>query len=223
MLSPSGCYTLTIDAGFASAAIFVSVYEERMDLLRAVIIGTPSTPYHDGVCSLRSRLSLLRVGKVKAVFECERFFSSKSSTSFCTWRSTLYGHRSLNKGFPSRSSRNISTMATISSSSKEGSKMLITAGSHTQKLVGIWIFGSAAWPRETPYRLAAHLISAFAIYCGLLWTGLSVVRPEPPADSMAWVRGAAKLQRLVVLKALQRLVLLKGCRRLWVKTCKCIP
>ncbi|KAF9588432.1 hypothetical protein IFM89_010191 [Coptis chinensis] len=29
--------------------IFVRVYEERMDLLRAVIIGTPGTPYHDGL------------------------------------------------------------------------------------------------------------------------------------------------------------------------------
>ncbi|KAF9603365.1 hypothetical protein IFM89_035500 [Coptis chinensis] len=29
--------------------IFVGVYEERMDLLRAVIIGTPGTPYHDGL------------------------------------------------------------------------------------------------------------------------------------------------------------------------------
>ncbi|KAF9587751.1 hypothetical protein IFM89_004728 [Coptis chinensis] len=221
-----------------------------------------------------------------------RLFSSKSSTSSYTWRSTLYGYRSLNKGFPSRSSRNISTTATISSSPKEGSKMLITAGSHAQKLVGIWIFGSAAWvfsmvvlggitrltrsglsmtdwkftgslpplseeqwlvefdkykqspeykrgyitvrlgvrlsalfalgagqgligwwmvksgleepeseyvqPRVSPYRLAAHLTSAFAIYCGLLWIGLSVVMPEPPAGSMAWVRGAAKLQRLVL-------------------------
>ncbi|KAF9590807.1 hypothetical protein IFM89_038399 [Coptis chinensis] len=265
-------------------------------------------------------------------FISSRLFS-KSSTSFYTWRSTLYAYRSLNKGFPSRSSRNISTTATISSSSKEGSKMLITAGSHAQKLVGIWIFGSAAWvfsmvvlggitrltrsglsmtdwkftgslpplseeqwlvefdkykqspeykrvnkgmtiedfkfiywmeyahrmwgrglgimfalpfsyflrkgyitvrlgvrlsalfalgagqgligwwmvksgleepeseyvqPRVSPYRLSAHLTSAFAIYCGLLWTGLSVVMPEPPAGSMAWVRGAAKLQRLVL-------------------------
>lgn len=29
--------------------IFVRVYEARMELLRAVIIGPPGTPYHDGL------------------------------------------------------------------------------------------------------------------------------------------------------------------------------
>lgn len=53
-------------------------------------------------------------------------------------------------------------------------------------------------PRVSPYRLAAHLTSAFAIYCGLFWTALSVVMPEPPAESVAWVRGAAKVKRLAL-------------------------
>lgn len=53
-------------------------------------------------------------------------------------------------------------------------------------------------PRVSPYRLAAHLTSAFAIYSGLLWTGLSVVMPEPPAESLAWVQGAAKVKRLAL-------------------------
>ncbi|KAF9612369.1 hypothetical protein IFM89_039196 [Coptis chinensis] len=262
MLSPPGCYTLTIDAGFTSAAIFVSIYEEIMDLLRAVIIGTPGTPYHDELPT--------------DFFLREAYLIAYGTVIWCLqpkvralivegWRSTLYGHRSLNKGFPSRLSRNISTMTTISSSSKEGSKMLITAvldgmtrltrsglsmtdwkftsslppsvrgivGYITvrlgvrlsalfalgagQGLIGWWMVKSGleepeseyVQPRESHYRLAAHLTSAFAIYCGLLWNGLSVVRPEPPAGSMAWVRGAAKLQRLVVLK---------GCRRLcWFK------
>ena len=30
-------------------SIFVRVYETRMDLLRAVIIGAEGTPYHDGL------------------------------------------------------------------------------------------------------------------------------------------------------------------------------
>ncbi|KAF9587298.1 hypothetical protein IFM89_001022 [Coptis chinensis] len=34
---------------YAQAAVFVRVYEERMDLLGAIIIGTPGTPYHDGL------------------------------------------------------------------------------------------------------------------------------------------------------------------------------
>lgn len=55
-----------------------------------------------------------------------------------------------------------------------------------------------AQPRVSPYRLAAHLTSAFAIYCGLLWTGLSVVLPDPPAESLACVKGAAKVRRLAL-------------------------
>ena len=51
-------------------------------------------------------------------------------------------------------------------------------------------------PRVSPYRLATHLTSAFAIYCGMLWTALSVVMPEPPTGSMSWVQGAAKIRRL---------------------------
>jgi cytochrome c oxidase assembly protein subunit 15 len=57
-------------------------------------------------------------------------------------------------------------------------------------------------PRVSPYRLAAHLTSAFAIYCGLFWTALSVVMPEPPAESLTWVRGAAKVKRLALLVSL---------------------
>lgn len=34
-------------------------------------------------------------------------------------------------------------------------------------------------PRVSPYRLAAHLGSAFAIYAVLLWTTLSLAVPEP--------------------------------------------
>lgn len=75
-----------------------------------------------------------------------------------------------------------------------------------QGLIGWWMVKSGleepaseyAQPRVSPYRLAAHLTSAFAIYCGLFWTGLSVVMPEPPAESVAWVRGAAKVKRLAL-------------------------
>ncbi|KAG1360563.1 putative Cytochrome c oxidase assembly protein COX15 [Cocos nucifera] len=51
-------------------------------------------------------------------------------------------------------------------------------------------------PRVSPYRLAAHLTSAFVIYCGILWTALSVVVPEPPNGSLSWVQGAAKVRKL---------------------------
>lgn len=50
----------------------------------------------------------------------------------------------------------------------------------------------------SPYRLATHLTSAFAIYCGILWTALSVVMPDPPTGSMNWVNGAAKIRKLAI-------------------------
>ena len=34
-------------------------------------------------------------------------------------------------------------------------------------------------PRVSPYRLAAHLGSAFAIYAVLLWTTLTLTKPVP--------------------------------------------
>ncbi|KAJ6417554.1 hypothetical protein OIU84_003306 [Salix udensis] len=75
-----------------------------------------------------------------------------------------------------------------------------------QGLIGWWMVKSGleepaseyAQPRVSPYRLAAHLTSAFVIYSGLFWTALSVVMPEPPAESVAWVRGAAKVKRLAL-------------------------
>lgn len=75
-----------------------------------------------------------------------------------------------------------------------------------QGLIGWWMVKSGleepaseyVQPRVSPYRLAAHLISAFVIYCGLLWTALSVVMPEPPSGSLAWVHGAAKVKKLAL-------------------------
>ncbi|KAK7325019.1 hypothetical protein VNO77_29035 [Canavalia gladiata] len=75
-----------------------------------------------------------------------------------------------------------------------------------QGLIGWWMVKSGleeppseySQPRVSPYRLAAHLTSAFAIYCGLFWTALSVVMPEPPAESLTWVRGAAKVRKLAL-------------------------
>ncbi|CAL4963857.1 unnamed protein product [Urochloa decumbens] len=75
-----------------------------------------------------------------------------------------------------------------------------------QGLIGWWMVKSGleeptseyVQPRVSPYRLAAHLTSAFAIYCGILWTALSVVMPYPPTGSMNWVNGAAKIRKLAI-------------------------
>lgn len=40
-------------------------------------------------------------------------------------------------------------------------------------------------PRVSPYRLAAHLTSAFAIYATLVWTTLDLARPTPLLASLA--------------------------------------
>lgn len=44
-----------------------------------------------------------------------------------------------------RSFRNFSTAASISVKNTEDLKLLVTAGPHAQKAVGIWLFVSAAW------------------------------------------------------------------------------
>lgn len=40
-------------------------------------------------------------------------------------------------------------------------------------------------PRVSPYRLAAHLTSAFAIYATLVWTTLDLARPRPVLTNVA--------------------------------------
>lgn len=41
--------------------------------------------------------------------------------------------------------RNFSKVASAGAEHKEGLKLLVTGGRHAQKVVGIWLFGSAAW------------------------------------------------------------------------------
>ena len=40
-------------------------------------------------------------------------------------------------------------------------------------------YGGYDIPRVSPYRLATHLSSAFVIYAGIVWTGLTVLREVP--------------------------------------------
>lgn len=56
-----------------------------------------------------------------------------------------------------------------------------------------------AQPRVSPYRLAAHLTSAFVIYSGLFWTALSVAMPEPPAAAnVAMLEASRKVRKLAL-------------------------
>lgn len=81
---------------------------------------------------------------------------------------------------------------------------LMTMGA-AQGFVGWWMVQSGLeepeteyiQPRVSPYRLAAHLTSAFAIYSGLFWTALSVVTPHSTASGEA-ARAAMRVRRLAV-------------------------
>lgn len=55
-------------------------------------------------------------------------------------------------------------------------------------------------PRVSPYRLAAHLASAFSIYAVLLWSALSLAAPVPQlaAAAPAVQAAAARLRGAAV-------------------------
>lgn len=65
-------------------------------------------------------------------------------------------------------------------------------------------------PRVSPYRLAAHLTSAFIIYSGLVWTALSVAMPTVPTPESALMAAARTSGRRIVVP----LALLIGCTAL---------
>ncbi|KAJ7563917.1 hypothetical protein O6H91_03G130200 [Diphasiastrum complanatum] len=76
-----------------------------------------------------------------------------------------------------------------------------------QGFVGWWMVKSGleepeseySQPRVSPYRLAAHLISAFAIYSGLLWTSLSVAMPEPNSNAtQAVLQASNRVRRWII-------------------------
>lgn len=50
----------------------------------------------------------------------------------------------------------------------------------------------------SPYRLAGHLMVAFSLYTGLLWTALSVVTPQQQALNMDFVKGSARLRKFAL-------------------------
>ncbi|CAD7696807.1 unnamed protein product [Ostreobium quekettii] len=74
----------------------------------------------------------------------------------------------------------------------------------TQGLVGWWMVRSGlqepedphAVPRVSPYRLAAHLVSAFGIYALLAWTTMTTAAPTPALSSasLALRQGGARLR-----------------------------
>ncbi|KAI8465786.1 MAG: cytochrome oxidase assembly [Monoraphidium minutum] len=94
-----------------------------------------------------------------------------------------------------------------------GRLALLFAMGGAQGLVGWWMVRSGlqepenkhAVPRVSPYRLAAHLTSAFAIYATLVWTTLSLAAPAPAlagAGAAAAAAAAALRRRALPAAAL---------------------
>ena len=83
--------------------------------------------------------------------------------------------------------------------------LLFTMGG-TQAFVGWWMVRSGLKepdspheiPRVSPYRLASHLVSAFAIYALMVWTTLSTAFPAPLAASTS---GSAAVSAIAKLRS----------------------
>lgn len=78
-------------------------------------------------------------------------------------------------------------------------------------------------PRVSPYRLAAHLTSAFVIYSSLLWTTFTLASPRPVAllAGGAQGAGAAQLRRLALpLSALIAVTAVSGTLRSVFALCR---
>mmetsp|Transcript_27682 Transcript_27682/g.51123 ORF Transcript_27682/g.51123 Transcript_27682/m.51123 type:complete len:481 (-) Transcript_27682:228-1670(-) len=77
-----------------------------------------------------------------------------------------------------------------------------------QGLVGWWMVRSGlkepvdeyGVPRVSPYRLAAHLVSAFGIFTTLTWTTLDLVYPSTPVAALgeAGIKAASQARRLLL-------------------------
>lgn len=56
--------------------------------------------------------------------------------------------------------------------------------------------GDDAIVRVSPYRLASHLLGAFTIYAGIVWTGLSVFQRVPQSLPDSQLRDLIKFRRM---------------------------
>ncbi len=86
--------------------------------------------------------------------------------------------------------------------------LLFTMGG-TQAFVGWWMVRSGLQepesphhvPRVSPYRLAAHLTSAFAIYAVMVWTTLSIALPEPLSVAIQKMQKMQKMPNMAMAMA----------------------
>lgn len=77
----------------------------------------------------------------------------------------------------------MSTVASISSESKEGLKLLVSGGPQARKWVGIWLFGSAAWVFSVVVLGGVTRLTR----SGLSMTDWKFAGEFPPLSDEAWV------------------------------------
>ena len=73
----------------------------------------------------------------------------------------------------------------------EGLKLLVTAGSHAQKVVGIWLFGSAAWVFTMVILGGLTRLTR----SGLSMTDWKFTGEFPPLSDEAWLQEFEKYQQ----------------------------
>jgi cytochrome c oxidase assembly protein subunit 15 len=74
---------------------------------------------------------------------------------------------------------------------KEGLNLLVTGGSHAQKVVGIWLFGSAAWVFSMVVLGGLTRLTR----SGLSMTDWKFTGEFPPLSDEAWLQEFEKYQQ----------------------------
>jgi cytochrome c oxidase assembly protein subunit 15 len=74
---------------------------------------------------------------------------------------------------------------------KEGLKLLVTGGSHAQNVVGIWLFGSAAWVFSMVVLGGLTRLTR----SGLSMTDWKFTGEFPPLSDEAWLQEFEKYQQ----------------------------
>lgn len=87
--------------------------------------------------------------------------------------------------------RNFSSVVSAGAKHKEGLKLLVTGGSHAQKVVGIWLFGSAAWVFSMVVLGGLTRLTR----SGLSMTDWKFTGEFPPLSDEAWFQEFEKYQQ----------------------------
>jgi cytochrome c oxidase assembly protein subunit 15 len=86
--------------------------------------------------------------------------------------------------------RSFSRTVSAGTEHKEGLKLLVKGGSHAQKVVGIWLFGSAAWVFSMVILGGLTRLTR----SGLSMTDWKFTGEFPPLTDEAWLQEFEKYQ-----------------------------